>query len=111
MTVSLRQTPPERVAGEHAFLRRAVAGEQVQRQRRRPVAQHRQRVVERVEFQHRQDRPEDFLLHHRGVGRHVGQNRRREVEVARVVLAAVGDLAAAEVAVSRSKCFRLMMRP
>ena len=98
VTVSLRQTPPERVAAEHALLRRAVLGEQIQRQRRRPVAQQRQRIVEVVEFQHRQDRPEDFLLHHRRVGRHVGQNRRREVEVARIVLAAVGDLAAAEVA-------------
>ena len=89
VTVSLRADAARARGAKHTFLCRAVLGEKVERQRRRPVAQQRQRIVQRGELQHRQDRPKDFLLHHRGVGRDIGQNRRCEVEIVRIVLAAV----------------------
>ena len=48
------------------------------------------------DLQHRQDRPEHLLLHDRGVGRHVHQDRRREVAVVAVMLAAVVNVSAVE---------------
>jgi hypothetical protein len=66
---------------QHAGFRGAVASEHIQRQRGRLSAQQGERVVEFVKFQHRQDRPENLLLHHRRVRGHPGQNRWRDEQI------------------------------
>ena len=79
------------------LLRGSVRTEQIQSQRYWALSKQRQGVVQFIEFQHRQNRPEDFLLHHRGIQGNTGQDGRSEEEIRRVVLATMHDLAAAQV--------------
>ncbi len=83
-------TPPDFV---RSTMRSAVGvslGEHVQRQRMWPGVDERDSRVDVVDRQHRQDRPEDLLLHHRRVRGDAGEHRRGEV-AGTTVAAAAGD--------------------
>ena len=64
---------------QHGALRVARAAEAIQGQRRGPRVDKRDRLVQRIHREDRQDRPEDLLPHHRVIGRDVAQNRGRKI--------------------------------
>ena len=91
-SVWLTVTPPADVCSMTRSIAVALRAEHVQRQRLGAIvdeARSPRRVVVR---EHRQDRAEDLVVHHRRVGLDAGEHGRSEVALGDVVLAADRDL-------------------
>ena len=77
-------------------LRRLVVREQVERERLGTVRHELDRRVHARDGEHRQDGPEDLILHDRRLGRHAPEDRRRDVSLLGLGLAPADDLAVVE---------------